>query len=350
VLTGTPTPTPPNLATIEPVVLPWKPTPANEVTAAAIAARETAWATTTGTATATPAFAVTATPRYIVVTQTATPENAATAAYRSALATAHVVLTGTPTPKPPNLATATFTPQPTATPVLLWLDRVTPGPTPTFTPSPTPVPAIPRELKGKIAFLSDRDSSDKDDEPKVYVLDPNTGRVAMVTDRWPYDKAMERERYSPDREYVVGVRDWKYQADEEGGQVKAYQVHVTQLSDGFAWGLTFSRISYDPVWSPRGDLIAYVSQEEEDVWNDAYGSGGDEIYVITPQGKEKRRLTENVWEWDKHPTFSPDGSQIVFWSNRVTGRRQLWIMNVDGSEQRILLESRYNDWDPVWIK
>jgi len=72
--------------------------------------------------------------------------------------------------------------------------------------------------------------------------------------------------------------------------------------------------------------------------------------VVTPQGKNQRRLTENSWEWDKHPSFSRDGSRIVFWSNRLTGTRQLWIMNVDGSQPRRLLDSPYNDWDPVWIK
>jgi TolB protein len=79
-------------------------------------------------------------------------------------------------------------------------------------------------------------------------------------------------------------------------------------------------------------------------------NGADEIFVVNPQGKEKKRLTFNTWEWDKHPTFSPDGSQIVFYSNRGSGRRQLWVMNADGSNQRVLLPSAYNDWDPVWIK
>ena len=137
---------------------------------------------------------------------------------------------------------------------------------------------------------------------------------------------------------------------EEDKVYEGFQVYVTDLSNNYSSALTFSRISYDPVWSPRGDLIAYVSQEEEDNWQDAYGSGGDEIYVITPQGQDKRRLTENVWEWDKHPSFSPDGSQIVYWSNQGSGLRQLWIVNVDGSGRRVLMYSDYNDWDPVWIK
>jgi len=106
-----------------------------------------------------------------------------------------------------------------------------------------------------------------------------------------------------------------------------------QLTTGANW-------SYDPVWSPQGDRIAYVSTEP----------GNDEIFVINVNGGEPRRLTSNTWEWDKHPTWSPDGNQIVFYSNRGTGRRQLWIMNADGSGQRMLMESPANDWDPIWVK
>ena len=129
-----------------------------------------------------------------------------------------------------------------------------------------------------------------------------------------------------------------------GGE-RGIQVYVTQFRTGISWAVTFAKeISYDPVWSPQGDLIAFVSQEM------GPHGGADEIFSVNPQGRNKERLTFNTWEWDKHPSFSPDGSQIVFWSNQTTGRKQLWIMNVDGSERRILFYSPYNDWDPVWIK
>ena len=79
-------------------------------------------------------------------------------------------------------------------------------------------------------------------------------------------------------------------------------------------------------------------------------SGGDEIYTIRPDASELTRLTFNDWEWDKHPSWSPDGTKIAFWSNRDTARRQIWVMNADGSGQRNLSNSDYNDWDPVWVR
>jgi TolB protein len=79
-------------------------------------------------------------------------------------------------------------------------------------------------------------------------------------------------------------------------------------------------------------------------------SEGDEIYTIPLAGGDPLRLTFNTWEWDKHPTWSPDGTQIAFFSNRETGRRQIWLMNADGSDQRNLSNNEYEDWDPVWVR
>jgi hypothetical protein len=347
VLTGTPTPTPPNLATLEPVILPWKPVPENVVTAAVVAARETAQAVTTGTATPTPPFAITATPVMLVVTHTPvppTPENEATATYLRRVATAQVVLRGTATPTPPYVVTATYTPLPTSTPVLVWENQITPEATRTGTPTPTPRPPGPGELRGKIAFLSDRALSDEERRqfeldgvepeqrnPRVYLLDPATGRVALMTDRWPYDQAKEQQGLSPDGEYEAGVQDGE----------RGLNIYVTQLSSGISWAVTYHpALSYDPAWSPAGDWIAYVAQEY----------GNDDIFRVNPQGAEKQRLTFNDWEWDKHPTYSPNGAQIAFWSNRGSGQRQLWIMDADGRNQRVLLYSEFNDWDPVWIE
>ncbi len=78
----------------------------------------------------------------------------------------------------------------------------------------------------------------------------------------------------------------------------------------------------------------------------AFSVGGAYGFAID----NMERLTFNAWEWDKHPSWSPDGSQIVFYSNRDTGRRQLWIMAADGAGQRNLSSNEYNDWDPVWVR
>jgi hypothetical protein len=318
--TGTPT------STDTPVwfVVTSTPTPANAMTAAVVAQRATALAVTTGTPTPLPPYVATATPRYIVVTRTPAPGNRATAVYLQGIAAANAVLTGTPTPTPPNVVTATFTPRPTRTPAYRWLD----DPRGAMTPTPVPtLPPIPAGLKGNILFLSNRG-----EQGAVYMLEPDSGRVAVLTARWPYDVVLQRESFSPDGQARAFVQN-------DGRNVP--QVYVYSSYYGGSWQVTYNiHTSYDPVWSPTGDLLAFVSNE----------SGNDDVYVIGADGSNQQRLTFNRWEWDKHPSWSPDGQKIVFWSNEGSGRRQLWIMNADGSGRRTLLDSRYEDWDPIWVK
>ncbi len=324
--TPTPTLTPTPTDTPEWFVVTSTPTPKNAMTAAAVAQRATAWATTTGTPTPLPEHVATATPDYVVVTNTPTPASYATAAYLRSLATANVVLTGTPTPTPHNLATATYTPRPTRTPVYIWLDELAGTRTPTPTPTPT-TPPIPASLRNKILFLSDRGGG-----TGVYLLDPESGRIAVLTAPWPYTLAKQRESISSDGQSQAYVQN-----DGQGRP----QVYVHSDYYDSSWQVTFNTgMSYDPVWSPVGDRLAFVSTH----------AGNDDVYVVNADGSDQQRLTFNQWEWDKHPTWSPDGMQIVFWSNQGSGRRQLWIVNADGSGRRTLLDSPYNDWDPVWVK
>jgi hypothetical protein len=339
VTTGTFTPVPTNAVT--PIIVAPTPKPENVLTAAVQSVRATAEAKRAGTPTPLPygALIATVTPGAYVVIPTATPANEATIVAQVMYATAVAVTTGTFTPMPPGAMTPT--PTPLATPLPLIFYDVTPRPT----PSPTPgIPGqLPEAFRGKILFRTDRDGPDR-----VYLLDPATGKVAWITQEWPFALAQLQEGHAPD-----GTRSVIVRSVQTGFDVKAangIKTHDTaevpqllvldaqykterQITHGTAW-------NYDAAWSPKDERIVFVSPLP----------GNDEIYTLDAKGENLTRLTNNSWEWDKHPSWSPDGSQIVFWSNRETGRRQLWIMNADGSNQHKLLDSPFNDWDPIWVK
>lgn len=322
VTTGTFTPVPTNAVT--PVIVLPTPIPDNAATAVAQWLGAAAQAQQVGTPTPLPPGAVVATitPAPLVIASTATPANAATAVMRAAEATLSALTVGAYTPIPRNARTPTPEPPPTPLPLLV---RDTPRPT--STPAPALPPSLPAVLKGLILFRSDRN-----DQVELFALDPAAGVVYRVTQEWPFSLAQTLEGRAPDGFAAVVVQNDNRLVPELYIRDSRYP-GLRQLTSTTGW-------SYDAAWSPTGDSIAFVSQEP----------GNDEIHTIRPDGSDMRRLTANDWEWDKHPSWSPDGTRIVFWSNRETGRRQLWIMNADGGNQRRLLDSPYNDWDPIWVK
>jgi TolB protein len=221
----------------------------------------------------------------------------------------------------------------------MTIPTATPTATPTAEPSPTPtsVPLPLSAYRGWIAFKTVRDGGGS-----VYVMRPDGRSPRPVSDPENFVKLEEQEAYSPD-----GTR--RVYNEGETGNKQSTPLYIWRYDLPPTWErrrqlLDNSTINYQPVWSPQGNLIAFVSQK----------TGNDEIWVINADEREEhptpRRLTFNDWEWDKHPTWSPDGQYIVFWSNRETGRPQIWIMRADGSNPVNISRNEYNDWDPVWIK
>jgi hypothetical protein len=325
------------------VIVTSTPTPETVFTAAAIVATAAYQATTVGTPTGTPSNWVTP----IVVTSTPTPENEATATYMAAWLTAAAIATGTATPTPRHMWTATPTPLPTDTPVYIPLEEITPTP---VTPTPTSTPtAIPPVLIGRIAFLTDRDG-----DTAVYIMNPDGSELARLTHRWAYDVANIQDTISPDGQNRVLVQNIQ----------DVPQLIMQPLYDGYSERITYSAFAcYHPSWSPDGEYIAFVSpsgghwewgdpNEEEpiDLLRWMGDTINDDIYLKPIHGVGFERLTNNDWEFDKHPSWSPDGGQIVFCSNRETGHSQIWVMDADGSNPRNLSNDPYNNWDPVWIK
>jgi len=338
-LTGTPTPTPPNLFTATPtptyLIVTSMPTPGNMATALARLQTAQAELASRGFPTSLPPNWVTP----VVVTATPPPGNPDTATAQALQATA-IALTGTPTPTPANLWTATPTP-------LIMADAAT---NPTITPVPTATPTadpgfVPPELIGKIAFVSDREDS----KEAYYVMDPDGSNVQKLSGPEAHRAAEARDTLDPTGQFQVFANQ-----THGGKEGKDTQIDVLRLSDGADMYIAGGEAGadYDPAYcevDPR--YVVYTSQQ----------TGNDEIFVVdlasaSEPGVPLRttRLTETNWEWNKHPSFSPDCRQIVFMSNR-SGHDQIWVMDFLGmgyasQNARNISNNAYNDTDPVWIK
>gem|GEM_PF-4891533 len=101
----------------------------------------------------------------------------------------------------------------------------------------------------------------------------------------------------------------------------------------------------DPAWSPLGSLIAYASDDWRAPSSTGYPSGLD-ISVMKPDRSGQTRLTTSPGT-HADPAWSPDGSKIVFASNR-DGNYEIYVMDADGSNQVRVTHNPATDRKPAW--
>gem|GEM_PF-1899908 len=88
-------------------------------------------------------------------------------------------------------------------------------------------------------------------------------------------------------------------------------------------GVVINIKNSSPAWSPDSKYIAYSSMKD----------GIANIWIMESSGSNKRRLTEKGGDY---PSFSPDGSAIVFVSYRDNANGEIYTIDVaNGSENRI---------------
>lgn len=77
--------------------------------------------------------------------------------------------------------------------------------------------------------------------------------------------------------------------------------------------------------------------------------GDYEIYVMDADGNNVQQLTDNQFN-DVDPAWSPDGSQILFVSDRdgITTSYRIYVMSFDGTKQTRLGFSESQEWFPTW--
>lgn len=98
-----------------------------------------------------------------------------------------------------------------------------------------------------------------------------------------------------------------------------------------------TRQDSSPSWSPDGTKIVFASDRQ---------GGPEEIYTMKSDGTRVVRLTNNAFG-DHWPSWSPDGQRIVFISYR-DGNAELYTMNADGTDQTRLTQSMGAEEHPVW--
>ncbi|GEA12814.1 hypothetical protein KUL49_31890 [Alteromonas sp. KUL49] len=116
---------------------------------------------------------------------------------------------------------------------------------------------------------------------------------------------------------------------------------------------TETQDSYDveqwDVLNPPFDLNSITIKTDETTWssldisadgkNMVFDMLGD-IYLVSTDGGDAKPLTQD-FAWNIHPTFSPDGTQIAFISDRG-GISNVWVMDTNGENLRQITTEKKN--------
>lgn len=160
----------------------------------------------------------------------------------------------------------------------------------------------------------------------IYEMNLRSGQQRQLTNNGAIDTAPS---YSPDGKQIV------FESDRGGTQ----QLYVMSKSGGEARRITFGQGRYaNPVWSPRGDLIAFTRMQ----------SGKFYIGVIRPDGSGERLITSAYHV--EGPTWSPNGRYLAYFKETPsrTGRSaRLYSIDLTGNNERALATPAYGS-DPAW--
>lgn len=97
----------------------------------------------------------------------------------------------------------------------------------------------------------------------------------------------------------------------------SWQVYRAVVGSNQGTQLTTLGNNEFPSLSPRGNKVAFASDRD----------GNREIYIMNVDGTEQRNVSNNLAE-DYRPVWSPDGARLLFESNR-DGLRNLYVLVVD---------------------
>jgi Tol biopolymer transport system component len=195
-------------------------------------------------------------------------------------------------------------------------------------------PAIDRDAAfspdgRRIAFVSERDGNSE-----IYIMNADGSNQTRLTNNTADDF---QPAFSPDGKQIAFMSNRGPQGDMEIFLMYADGTHETQL--------TPNNTSFDgqPTFSPDGSTIAFVSNRGPD----GTPSPNYDIYTMKVDNPSAVARLTNSDASESRPNYSPDGSRIVFRTDR-TGNGDIYVMNADGSGETQLTVDPALDGEPAF--
>ncbi|MDA1306598.1 MAG: hypothetical protein O2917_04990 [Acidobacteria bacterium] len=173
----------------------------------------------------------------------------------------------------------------------------------------------------KLAFTSDRDGErlggtiEERSITEIYISDYDGGQQMRLT---PHRSLNIAPAWSPDSRHIA------YTSYTSGfPDIVVQSIYEARAATRPAKGSPTLQ-NFLPAFSPDGTRIAFASSRD----TSEKGGRNFEIYTMRVDGTDQRRLTFHPGS-DNSPTWSPNGQQIAFTSDRA-GQNHLYIMSADG--------------------
>ncbi len=174
-----------------------------------------------------------------------------------------------------------------------------------FPPAPSSTPWAP-------AWAPDGESLAVSMSGSIWRVDPDTGIADELT--YSPDAYHSSPDWSPDGRWIV------YTADYDGARV---QLELLDVETGETRALTDDQQIYtDPVFSPDGTRIAYVSTRPRGFFNSSARPvsdgrwAGDEMPITSDNDYGNNRLYFGRWDMHLTPTWLPGNDELLLVSNR----------------------------------
>ncbi len=188
------------------------------------------------------------------------------------------------------------------------------------------------DMVGKIAFTSTRDGS-----LDIWVMQPDGANKRNLTNT--ADKGEFQAAISPDGSKIAFVRGAPATQDQDIWVMNADGTGARRLT-------TNDKAEWDPTWSPDGSKIAFATN-----WN-----GNADIYVINADGSgDPTNLTSFARKTSEYsPSWSPDGRRLAYVSDEDGRGPNIWILNLaDNSRYNLTnmntTEQGYWHNNPAWM-